>query len=442
MKQLFCISGFALAALPFIGGTAAPKPLVLKGLDPVALLSGKQVQGDAKLFAESGNFRYLFANESDKTEFLTNTSKYAVQNGGKCAMMPEMNGQPDLFAVIDGKIFLAGSASCLTYLLAEHSKEVKQSTDLHRKKVAILIFPGVQIIDYTGPFEVLGQAGYDVFTVAAKPDALTTGFGMKVTPNYTFENCPQPDLIVLPGGNVPRIADAGDPQVAWVKSMVPKTEHVMSVCNGAFWLANAGALDGKNATTFYNLLDELKGDFPKVNVVWDKKFVDNGQIICTAGLSSGIEGALHMIEVLEGPGVAKSVAMNMEYNWLPDSGYARGNFGDKYLRRLARRGFQLPDPTKVKTVDVKGAPDAFFKEWALTDCPASATELMESVKKTLSAGWQLANSESDGVEKTTWKFKGDDGASWTAEVLVRADQQVKGKFTMSITMRNDTASRK
>src|SRR5207237_7314141 len=131
-----------------------------------------------------------------------------------------------------------------------------------------------------------------------------------------------------------------------------KADYTMSVCNGAFWLANSGLLDGKTATTFYGMLDDLKTKYPKIHVINDQKFVDNGNIVCTAGLSSGIEGALHMVEKIEGSGTAKAIALGMEYNWLPNSGYARGALADMNLRKVIGRGFKLPDGTDTKIIDV------------------------------------------------------------------------------------------
>ena len=416
-----------LAASASQGG----KPVVLKGLDPVALVNGKETQGDKAIYLEHGKFRYQFANEEDKLAFAHDPDRYAVQRNGDCVMMEGMAGDPNLFLVNNGKIYLAGSDTCLETMkkqVAAHSKDLE-----NRKKVAIMLFPGVQIIDYTGPFEVLGEAGYDVYTVADKPDPITTNMGMVVTPKYTFDNCPQPDVLVLPGGNVPQNADANNPQVLFVKRVAPKTTYTMSVCNGAFWLANSGLIDGQKATTFYGMLDDLKSKFPKIEVINDAKYADNGHYMCTAGLSSGIEGALHMVEKIDGLGAAKSVALNMEYNWQPNSGYARGSFADMYVRRvIGRTGFALPDGTDSKVIDVSGDKDTWDKSWELSGNSLSQRALMDGIKKQLSATWTLVNTESDGEEKTTWKFNGDDGKPWSATTTIKPDPDAKGKFIMTL----------
>src|SRR5262249_55059194 len=177
-----------------------------------------------------------------------------------------------------------------------------------RKKAAILIFDGVEIIDYTGPYEVFGASNFDVYTVAATPDPVTTAMGMKVVPKYTFADAPQPDVLVVPGGSV-RAARQSAPTLKWVTDTTQHTAHTMSVCNGAFILASAGLLDGLTATTTYHLLGDLASDYPKVKVVDDRRFADNGKIITAAGLSSGIDGALHVVEKIYGPGRAQSVAL-------------------------------------------------------------------------------------------------------------------------------------
>ena len=214
-----------------------------------------------------------------------------------------------------------------------------------RMKAAIFIFEGVQIIDFTGPYEVFGQAGINAFTVAEKASPITTSMGMTVTPAYTFENAPEAEILLVPGGNVdPHLENKN--VIQWIQKRAESSQHVLSVCNGAFYLAKAGLLDGKQATTFYALIDELKSSFPKVNVVSNKRFADNGKIVTSAGLSSGIDATLYLISKIQGKGRAQAVALNLEYNWQPDSNYARANFADKYIRRIAAHSFELPDQSQ------------------------------------------------------------------------------------------------
>ena len=218
------------------------------------------------------------------------------------------------------------------------------------RNLAIFIFDGVQIIDYTGPFEVLGHAWddeqpmFNIYTVAAKADPVTTNMGMTVIPKYTFDNMPKADVLVLPGGGVRRSME--DPKVIkWVQDTSAGAEYVMSVCNGAFFLGRAGLLDGLTATTFHGLIDELKTIAPKAKVVNDQRFVDNGKIITTAGLSSGIDGALHLVEKLAGYGKAQEIALGLEYNWQPELNYARASPCPRAAGREGRVGEELGGET-------------------------------------------------------------------------------------------------
>lgn len=413
-------------ALACKGVSTEDYKVALKGLDPVQLVQGKEIKGKTSLSRDSGKFRYLFANEADRAIFDKNPPQFSVQRDGKCLMMPEMPGKPDLFIVHEGKIYLAGDASCFAAVKANPAAFIKQTSD--RKKVAIMIFPGVQIIDYTGPYEVFGQAGYEVFTVAEKADPLITNMGMNVVPNYTFANCPKPDLIVTPGGNVPQQLDKKDPRIQWVLNETSGGAKVMSVCNGAFWLANAGLLDGKNATTFYGMLNDLKTKFPKVHVLSDKRFADNGDVMCTAGLSSGIDGALHMVGNLEGEQKAKAIALNMEYNWQPDLDYSRAALADMKFRDLFR-SIQFPDGSEVTIAEQNGDRVQYAKAWSVQKSKLTSQSLMEITEKELSKRWKKTGASSNGSEKTSWSFDDDEGHAWTAEVTTHAEGE---KLTLRV----------
>src|SRR6266852_4079568 len=176
------------------------------------------------------------------------------------------------------------------------------------KKVAILIFDGVQIIDYTGPYEVFGSADFDVYTVAETTAPVTTAMGMTVVPKHTFADAPQPDVLVVPGGGVKATRDSA-PTLRWIRDVTARAQYTMSVCNGSFILGSAGLLDGLNATTTSGNIDRMRAAFPEIHVVDDQRVVDNGKIITTGGLSAGIDGALHVISKMQGAGRAQQVAL-------------------------------------------------------------------------------------------------------------------------------------
>src|SRR5580704_8964007 len=184
----------------------------------------------------------------------------------------------------------------------------------NRMTVAILLFDGVEIIDYSGPWEIFGAAGFDVHTVATSSRAVKTAFGQRVIPDYTLENCPKTDILLVPGGGI--YGALNDARViSWIQSRSQESQHVMSVCNGAFFLAKAGLLDGLSSTTIRSSLDRLAKVAPKTKVVRDRRYVDNGKIITTAGLSAGMDGALHLVAKIRGKDIARTIASQLEYKW-------------------------------------------------------------------------------------------------------------------------------
>jgi transcriptional regulator GlxA family with amidase domain len=196
--------------------------------------------------------------------------------------------------------------------------------------VAILLFNGVQLIDFAGPWEVFGTAGLLVHTVAEKPEPLTVVFGAKVIPDYTLENSPKVDVLLVPGGGVWSEVIDNPKVIQWLQVQASEASHVMSVCTGAFLLEKAGLLEGQTVTTTDGMIEDLIG--PHTKVVYNQRYVDNGKIITTAGLTAGIDGALHLVSKMLGSGVAQSVALNLEYKWEPDGQYARAALADRYCR--------------------------------------------------------------------------------------------------------------
>jgi transcriptional regulator GlxA family with amidase domain len=212
--------------------------------------------------------------------------------------------------------------------------------------VAFVVFPGVQVIDYAAPFEVFGQAAYStkqysIFTIAETLDSIPTSGGpgaARILPRYTFADHPKIDILVVPGGGGLKPSDPGVGRqltnpvlIDFLRANGKDARIVLSVCNGAFLIAQAGLLDGLNATTFWGMLDNFALQFPKTHLVTDRRFVDNGKVITTAGLSSGIDGALHVVERVSGAGRAQEVALQMEYDWRPQTGFARSVLPDMVL---------------------------------------------------------------------------------------------------------------
>jgi transcriptional regulator GlxA family with amidase domain len=177
------------------------------------------------------------------------------------------------------------------------------------KTVAVLLFEGVELLDFAGPAEVFivadhGKA-FRVITVAESAKPLKTMGGVTVTPDFSYADAPRADIVVIPGGNTKAVGKDGR---EWLKKAARDAEIVMSVCFGAFLLADAGMLDGIEATTHHWAIDDLKTRAPKCKVVENRRFVDGGKIVTTAGVTAGIDGALHVVERLLGKDAAQWTA--------------------------------------------------------------------------------------------------------------------------------------
>jgi transcriptional regulator GlxA family with amidase domain len=189
------------------------------------------------------------------------------------------------------------------------------------RNVAILIFDDVELLDFTGPFEVFSVTGrqddsspFNVYTVAEKSDPITTRNQLSINPQYTIHDCPQPDIFLVPGGQGTRREMNNPTLINWIKDCSQNAELVLSVCTGALLLAKAGLLEGLTATTHRNAIELLKEIAPNTTVLDDKRFVDNGKIILSAGISTGIDMSLYVVAELLGKEQALKTAQYMEYN--------------------------------------------------------------------------------------------------------------------------------
>ncbi len=190
------------------------------------------------------------------------------------------------------------------------------------RNVAIVIWNGAEVLDFAGPTEVFASARgddgsyFNVYTVAASAEPILSQGVVRVIPEYTIENCPQPDIFVLPGGGTN--SPLSNPKmIEWVKRVSVDAEISMSVCTGAFVLARAGLLEGKEATTWHGAINGLRMLAPNTIVHDDQRWVDNGSVVTSAGVSAGIDASLHIVARLCGEEVAQSTAEYMEYDWRP-----------------------------------------------------------------------------------------------------------------------------
>ncbi|MCX5653915.1 MAG: DJ-1/PfpI family protein [Planctomycetota bacterium] len=178
--------------------------------------------------------------------------------------------------------------------------------ELKQRTVAILLFEGVELLDFAGPADVFIVAaegkGFRVVTVAASTEPLKTMGGVTVKPDFAYKDAPKADVVVIPGGDMHNVTPAG---MDWIRQASKDSEITLSVCMGAFLLARAQLLDGISATTHHWGLASLQKAAPKCKVVAGQRYVDNGRIITTAGVTAGIDGALHIVERLLGSQAAR-----------------------------------------------------------------------------------------------------------------------------------------
>jgi transcriptional regulator GlxA family with amidase domain len=194
--------------------------------------------------------------------------------------------------------------------------------------VGIVLFDDVEVLDFAGPFEVFAVAGnvteggFNVVTVAERADAnrpIIARNGLKVVPDYALNDAPHLDLLVVPGGQGTRREVANPKLIGWIKRRATEAQLTTSVCTGAFLLAETGMLAGKTATTHWASVERMAQTYTMLHVRGDARFVDEGDIVTSAGVSAGIDMALYVVGRLKGAEVAAKTARHMEYDhYRPD----------------------------------------------------------------------------------------------------------------------------
>lgn len=189
--------------------------------------------------------------------------------------------------------------------------------------VAFVLSEGAVVIDFAGPWEVFQDAYisgdmanmkmdlFKLYTVAETMKPINASAGMKIVPNYTFANAPAPKVIVIPAQSAQ--SNPSPAMQTWIRKSAKTADVTMSVCTGAFVLANSGLLSGKAATTHHSSYKTMAMNFPDITLKRGARFVDDGNIATSGGLSSGIDLALHVVERYYGTEVAKNTAYQMEY---------------------------------------------------------------------------------------------------------------------------------
>jgi len=189
-------------------------------------------------------------------------------------------------------------------------------------RVGIFLFDDVEFLDFAGPFEVFsvtelekGHQPFVVETVSEKGNIVIASNGLKVQPDYSFDTIPRFDILIIPGGLGAKEREIhNDNVMKWITDQMKTVQLMTSVCTGALLLAKAGLLNGKMATTHWASIERLENEFPQVEVQREVKFVDEGNVITSGGISAGINMSFHIVKRLLGSEVARETAKIMEYD--------------------------------------------------------------------------------------------------------------------------------
>ena len=190
--------------------------------------------------------------------------------------------------------------------------------------VGVFVFPGAEELDFVGPWEVLRawerlrpDDGQHVVMLAREEGTITCAMGMRVTPEHTWATAPPLDVLVYPGGQG-TVAQLGDETIrGWVRGMAAAGTLMTSVCTGALVFADSGLLDGRPATTHWASLDHLASLGRDIELRPDDRFVDDGDVVTSSGVSAGIDMALHLVARLVSPERAREVRRYVQYDPAP-----------------------------------------------------------------------------------------------------------------------------
>lgn len=193
-------------------------------------------------------------------------------------------------------------------------------------RIGIHVFDDVEVLDFAGPYEVFttatrvharshpGTPLFEVCTIGHSHAEVRARAGLPVRPDFGFADHPPLDVLIVPGGVVTaELARAG--VAPWIAAQAARVRITASVCTGAFLLAQAGVLAGKAATTHWEDIADLRAMFPGLEVREGLRWVDEGSVVSSAGISAGIDMSLHLVERLAGRALAERTARQLEFDW-------------------------------------------------------------------------------------------------------------------------------
>jgi transcriptional regulator GlxA family with amidase domain len=191
-------------------------------------------------------------------------------------------------------------------------------------RIGVFIFDGAEELDWVGPWEVLSAWAHqypnddvEVFTVAPSEEVITCAKGLRAAPQFSWESTPSIDVLVYPGGRGTRAQLDDGVVLGWVRKTAETAQLMTSVCTGSLVYAAAGLLDSRPATTHWGSLDRLAELGSGIEVRPDDRFVDDGAVITAAGVSAGIDMALHLVARLHSTERAREVRRYIQYDPAP-----------------------------------------------------------------------------------------------------------------------------
>lgn len=205
--------------------------------------------------------------------------------------------------------------------MGDISKTVQQDT----LTVAVLLYNGIVVQDFAGPLEVFSKAKnltkgkYKIFTVGlTSGEIITENNLLRIQPDYTIENFPKPDYLIIPGASMPVINEMMRDEN--LKFLITKWNtnpdiKMVSICTASYLLANSGVLNGKKATTHFFVADYFAEQYPKVQLIRDVRYVDEGKIITSSGVTSGIDAALYIVGQHSGEMIQAMINRALQYNY-------------------------------------------------------------------------------------------------------------------------------
>lgn len=232
--------------------------------------------------------------------------------------------------------------------------------------VAFLISEGAVVIDFAGPWEVFNnvmlpsrgssmedQMPLQTYTVSETTAPIRASGGMQIVPDHTLANAPAPKVIVIPAQG-----DASKAMLDWVRSASKATDVTMSVCTGAFLLAETGLLSGRSATTHHDSYRTFAMQYPDIQLRRGARFVEEGNLATSGGLSSGIDLALRVVERYFGREAAKATAYQMEYQ---GTGWMDPNSNQAYAQARASSDAHPLCPVCGMDADPVNSPKSVYK---------------------------------------------------------------------------------